>query len=81
MKINTTATKIKCDIAGCRLYANYTVASKGFFADKNLNICDTCMQKIYTWYGKRLTPKSPNNVLNKTRYEKSKLTNRREYEK
>lgn len=67
MKIISISIKVKCDIAGCKQLANYCVQSKGFFADKNLYICDGCMKKLHNWYSKKIVPKSPNNFLNKNK--------------
>lgn len=67
MKITNVGIKVKCDIAGCKQYANYSIESKGFFADKNLYICDSCISIIHGWYSKKIVPKSPNNILNKNK--------------
>ncbi len=67
MKIVSVNIKIKCDIAGCKQFADYAITSKGFFADKNLYICDNCMKQMHNWYSQKVVPKSPNNFLNKNK--------------
>jgi len=65
MELKETFYKVKCDIAGCKNQANYYIENKGFLLDKSIYLCEHCIEEIYNWYAKKVTPKSISNMLNK----------------
>lgn len=75
MEIKTTNYKIKCDIAGCKNLAKYSIQNRGFIMDNSIYLCQDCADNLYKKLGQVLVPKSPINMLNnngekKKKYEK-----------
>lgn len=65
MKTKEISIKVRCDMPNCRKTANIKFEKEGFFRSAGLYLCEECMKEIYAQIGKSLTPKSPNNMLNK----------------
>lgn len=66
MKIERLKSLVKCDVASCRRKAEYTIVS-GVSVSQNINLCRDCAVEIYEALGKILVPKSPQNMLNKSK--------------
>lgn len=56
---------IRCDIGMCPNQAKYGIENKGKVLRRQLNLCEDCIIELYECLGKLLTPKSPNNVINR----------------
>lgn len=65
MELKELTYKMKCDMPGCRNLAKYLVESKGVILRDKLCFCENCLEEIYFTYSKKITPKSPINMLNK----------------
>ena len=65
MEIRETKYNVACDITGCKNQATYYIENKGFLLDKSIYLCEHCIEQIYNWYAKKITPKSISNMLNK----------------
>lgn len=64
MEINKTNAKIKCEIAGCKNLANYSVSTCDS-SRYNFNLCENCLKELYKQFSKVVTPKSIKNVYQK----------------
>lgn len=65
MKLIDVAFKVKCDIPNCKNVASIKIEKEGFFRNSGLFLCKDCMEELYKQLAKKLTPKSPSNMLNK----------------
>ena len=65
MNIKDINIKVKCDMPNCKNNAVIKIEKEGFFRSSGVFICKDCMNDIYKVIGKRVTPKSPDNMLNK----------------
>ena len=57
MQIYECKHKVKCDFAGCKNIADYSVVRSGILRH-DLCFCKTCMQELYDTLGKLLVPKA-----------------------
>ena len=57
MKIEKCEKKIKCDFYGCKNYAEFSVQTNKFFANK-MHFCKECLNGLYLEIGKNLVPKA-----------------------
>lgn len=64
MIVNNNTKKIKCDMAGCKNTADYTIECRRGLRGSGLYMCSTCMKDMYHAIGKIIVPKSPVNILN-----------------
>ena len=65
MTIKELTRKIKCDMPNCKKMATIKIEKEGFFKGMGIFLCKDCMEEIYNELAKRITPKSPSNMLNK----------------
>lgn len=57
--------KVKCDFVGCNHLADYSIDLKrGLFAGTT-DICNTCLNELYSLVGKYIVPQSPPNFIKK----------------
>lgn len=64
MEIKQTKAKIKCEMAGCKNLANYSISSTDN-SRYNFNLCEQCLKELYTQFSKVVTPKSIKNIYQK----------------
>ena len=57
---------IKCIIPGCENGAKFLVKNDNIQVPSKICLCEKCGKEIYALLGKKLVPKSPKNILNKT---------------
>ena len=57
MRIYKTQFKTKCDFLGCKNLADNTICDNDDL-NKKLNLCEKCLQEIYSSVAKTITPKS-----------------------
>lgn len=65
MIIKDVPSRVKCDMPNCKNIATIKVEKEGFFKGMGLFLCKDCMESMYKEFAQRITPKSPNNMLNK----------------
>jgi hypothetical protein len=65
MTVKELTRKIKCDMPNCRNMAFIKIEKNGFFRGMGIFLCKECMEELYAELGKKITPKSPSNMLNK----------------
>lgn len=65
MKIQDIKYRIVCDIPNCKNVGVIKIEKSGFFKNSGLHLCKDCMNELYEELGKRLIPKSIDNMLNK----------------
>ena len=65
MNIVDCKIKIKCDMPNCKNFSDVKVENNGFLKSAGLYLCKECMNELYVTIGKRIVPKSPENMLNK----------------
>lgn len=68
MKIIEQENKIRCDVAGCKNLASFSLVGDGGNKSQYINVCKDCLQEIYKQSAKLLVPKSPTNMFNKPIY-------------
>ena len=66
MELKNLFYKVKCDVPGCNEFADYVIEKNGS-SYKSLKFCSTCLNEIHKCYSKKIVPKSPKNMLNKTK--------------
>ena len=64
MIVSKNSKKLKCDISGCNMIADYVIEYKKGFRANGLYVCKDCMKNMYESMGKFIVPKSPVNILN-----------------
>lgn len=57
MQITKILIKTKCDFTGCKNLANISLFDENDL-NKKLNLCDSCLTKIYECVAKTIVPKS-----------------------
>ena len=57
MKVIIQKNKIRCDVGNCRNLADFSVAPEGVGAGQYINLCDSCMRRLYGEMGLLLAPK------------------------
>ena len=65
MKIKEVSAKVRCDMPNCKNVAIIKIEKEGFFRGAGLFVCKECMEEMYANFASIITPKSPNNMLNK----------------
>ena len=65
--------KVKCDFSGCGNMADYSISLKRGFFGGTTDICQSCLNELYSLCGRFIIPKSPPNMLKKK--EKEYATN------
>ena len=78
MKIQDVGYKVNCDIPNCRNEAHIKIEKTGFFKIAALYLCKECMNELYTELGKRIVPKSIDNMFNKKIISKRTKVNEKE---
>ena len=57
MEIQKTKNKTKCDLHGCKNFADYSLKlNKMFFS--SMHFCKPCLNSLYAVLGKTLIPKA-----------------------
>jgi hypothetical protein len=64
--------KVKCDIAGCNNFADYTISLKRSIFKGTTDICHSCLNELYSLCGHFVVPQSPPNMLRKKEIEHAK---------
>ncbi len=67
MKIENVSKKIRCEIPNCKGMATVKIVKEGFLRTAGLYLCEDCERALYKELAKRVVPKSPTNVFNKTK--------------
>ncbi len=57
MEIYPCKQKVKCDFAGCRNVADYSLV-KGGLLRRDISLCEECMKEIYACISKLRVPKA-----------------------
>ena len=57
---------IKCVVPGCHNLGKYLIKNDDIQESSKICLCEKCGKEIYSLLGKKLVPKSPKNILNKT---------------
>ena len=57
MQIYECKHKVKCDFAGCKNVAEYSVVRSGIIRH-DLCFCKECLQELYNCIGARIVPKA-----------------------
>ena len=65
MNIKDVTRKVKCDMPNCKKMASVKIEKEGFFKAMGIFLCKECMEDLYKQIAQKITPKSPNNMLNK----------------
>ena len=65
MRLEEVSIKIRCDMPNCKDMAKYKLIKDGFIKNAGLFVCKDCLTDMYKTLGSYITPKSPNNMLNK----------------
>jgi len=65
MTIRDITMKVRCDMPNCKNMSCVKVEKKGFFKGAGVFLCKDCMEELYRELSLKITPKSPNNMLNK----------------
>ncbi len=65
MIIKNVVRKVRCDMPNCKNIADFKVEKSGFFRSVGLNLCNCCINELYSEIGKIVVPKSPENIFNK----------------
>ncbi len=68
MKIVEQENKVRCDVAGCKNLAEYSIVGEGGNKSQYINVCKDCLQEIHRECSKIFVPKSPTNIFNKPIY-------------
>lgn len=66
MELKNLLYKVKCDVPGCNEFATYSIEKNGV-SFQSLKFCNTCLNELHGCYSKKVTPKSPKNMLNKNK--------------
>lgn len=66
MIIEEVGYSIKCTIPGCTQLGKYVIKNDQIQVPAKFCICEKCGIEIYALLGKKIVPKSPKNILNKT---------------
>lgn len=67
MKIENVSKKIRCEMPNCKGMAVVKIVKEGFLRTAGLYLCEECEKNLYKELAKRVVPKSPTNVFNKTK--------------
>lgn len=67
MKIEDVNKRIRCEIPNCKNLATVKIVKNGFLKSAGLFLCEDCERNLYKELAKRVVPKSPTNVFNKTK--------------
>ena len=78
MKVQNVEYKVGCDVPNCKNESHIKIEKVGFFKSVGLYLCKDCMNELYNELGKRLVPKSIDNMLNKKIISKRVKVNERE---
>ena len=66
MVLDEVTYVVKCIIPGCRNNSKYLIKNEEIKVPSKICICEKCGKEIYSLLGKKIVPKSPKNILNKT---------------
>ena len=55
--------KVKCDFQGCGNMADYTIKLKRGLFGGSTDICQSCLNELYSLCGRFVVPQSPPNML------------------
>ena len=58
MELKKQTRTLRCDVGGCKNYADYSLCHERGNARNQLNICESCMKEAYALMGSVLTPES-----------------------
>ena len=65
MIVKDVSAKVRCDMPNCKNISFIKIEKEGFFKGAGIFLCKECMEDMYNQFALRITPKSPNNMLNK----------------
>ena len=65
MNLKELSGKVRCDMPNCKNIASYKIEKEGFFRGSGFFVCKDCMEEMYKLFATKITPKSPNNMLNR----------------
>ena len=63
MELQKTKFKIRCEMSGCKNFAEYTVKIARIGIRAHLHICADCMRELYGLMAKEIVPRPIENAL------------------
>lgn len=66
MTVEEVNYAVKCVMPGCKHMGKFLVKNEEIQVPSKICLCEDCGKDLYKLLGKKLVPKSPKNILNKT---------------